>query len=458
MVKYGLIFITILFCSESWSQEPKYQPEKKYVYSSYSGLNSDPDLFNDISLNAYELLNTNIQFSKNEDLQKIVFTPFRLIPLDSIGENANNFLYNTKLNLAQKGGVSTIGVGFTWDNSLPNTKRGDRILKGMSSQVDTIKKETNKSIVTIIKKDIINAKSGKLKYVLSPQMIIFLNSTITRFEDNILGASLFPLERSDFINKPKHYKQNSKGDLTEVCICDSNEANRPVFENEIHGCTYEDFLYYQELYKKWNDATKNKLDNDFTNEYYQALLKNSIKLTLGGNYSYFGILGGDDVDLDNNMLNDNEYSVKQKNLSASLTYIANENWGFNTSLYFLNKRAAAEDGNDLQPYFGFSTSLGFKILNLNKDYKSTKEYKDSFFIPSIHSGFAFEYLECNAKDGEDCDGGILKTYSFTPFIEFKINPKNQFRIGLPLSKIEQLNENKNEIGPFFQWRLQLAGK
>ena len=217
-------------------------------------------------------------------------------------------------------------------------------------------------------------------------------------------------------------------------------------------------MYYQSKVATYNSNTKTKFDNELTNEYYKALITNSFKVTFGGNLSFYSILGSDDVDLDNNNLNDNEFSLQQRNLSLGFTHIVDEVWGYSLTGYFLQKRASAEAENDLEPYYGFSAAIGIRTWILDKNYKTSKDYLESLFVPSVHSGIALEYLDCNAGEDGDCADGILRTTSITPYIEFKINPKNQFRLGIPISQNDRLDSDKAEIGPFIQWRLQLSGK
>ncbi|MFP2995116.1 hypothetical protein ABN763_04365 [Spongiivirga sp. MCCC 1A20706] len=397
-----------------------------YLYSSYTGLNADTNIFNDVSLNSFELLSTNIQFSKDDDLQKVVIAPFQLNNISANETYADSFLRNTKLNLAQKNGISTLGLGFTWDNSMHNSKRGRRIGREVI-QANAIRSNEiiNKEFISVLKKDIESSKNSQGIYKLSEKMISYLNSIVQLLEAQPKAGFIPSKDKKDF---------------------------------DRDSLTIDDYLYYKDLYKKYSEKSKKILDRELALEYFKALQENSVKITFGGNLSYFNILRSDDVDLDNDNLNDNEFSLKQQNLSLGFTHIVNECWGYSITGYYLEKRAAAEAENDLQPYVGLSAAIGFRTWILDKNYKSSKNYLESLFVPSIHTGFAFEYLDCNADENGNCADGVLKTTSITPYIEFKMNPKNQFRLGIPISSNERLNADKAEVGPFIQWRLQLTGK
>ncbi|WP_431107364.1 hypothetical protein [Winogradskyella poriferorum] len=397
-----------------------------HLYSSYTGINADANIFNDVSLNSFELLSTNIQFSKDNDLQKVIFAPFQLKNITANETYWDSFLRNTKLNLAQKNSISTLGLGFTWDNSMHNSKRGRRIGREVI-EANAIRSNEiiNKEFAGILKEDIKLSGNSKGIYKLSDKMIAFLNSIVNLLE-----------------TQPK---------VGFIPFKDEKD-----FEDE--GLTLDDYLYYKDLYKIYSEKSKKILDRELALQYFKALQENSLKITFGGNLSFFSILGSDDVDLDNDNLNDNEYSLQQKNLSLGFTHIVNECWGYSATGYYLEKRAAAETDNDLQPYFGFSAAIGFRTWILDKNYKTSSSYLESLFVPSIHTGFALEHLKCNASENSDCADGILKTTSVTPYVEFKINPKNQFRIGIPISRNERIDSKSEEIGPFIQWRLQLSGK
>lgn len=397
-----------------------------HIYSSYTGLNADAIIFNDVSLNSFELLSTNIQFSKDDDLQKIVLAPFQLRNIKSNETHFDSFLRNTKINLAQKNSISTIGLGFTWDNSMHNTKRGRRIGREVIlANAIRSNKTINKEFADKIRKDIDSHKTSQGIYKLSDKMITMLTSIL-----NLLDT------------KPS------------VAFIPSKD--KVEFDKE--GLTLDDYLYFKDLYKNYIEKSKKILDRELTLEYFKALQENSVKITFGGNFSLYSILGSDDVDLDNDNLNDNEFSLQQRNLSLGFTHIVDEVWGYSLTGYYLQKRASAEAENDLEPYFGFSAAIGIRTWILDKNYKSSKDYLESLFVPSVHTGIALEYLDCNAGEDGDCADGILRTTSITPYVEFKINPKNQFRLGIPISQNDRLDSDKAEIGPFIQWRLQLSGK
>ncbi|WP_299123339.1 hypothetical protein [uncultured Tenacibaculum sp.] len=385
--------------------------KRAHLYNSYTGLNADTDLFNDISLNSFEAISTNIQFSKNNDLQKIVVVPMKL---RSPNYENYNFLFNTKLNLAQKGGITTFGIGFTFDNSIAESKRGIKIL-------EKINPNFNESYLN--KKRILDKK---LKKKLTEDLIKYKDTLLVNLIEKVLNK----------------LEENKDGFFLEDLFFD------PINDSQ-------KYTYYKNLKQSYDKSTKAFLDY-LSIDYYKKLMENSTKITFGGNISFFEILGGDKIDLDNDGLIDNAENIKQKNLSLGITRIESEKLGWSFTGYYLQKRSSPKSGEKFNDYYGFSAAVGQRIFILNKEYKKTKEYIEGLFISSIHAGLSFEYLKCNESIAK-CENGISKKSIITPYIELKISPKNQFRIGIPITNQKQLDNSQSLIGPFLQYRLNIAG-
>lgn len=347
MRKILLILPIIFFFSKAFCQEI---PQKGHIFNSIVGNNSEPVIYNAVNLNTYELLTTNIQVSKDDNLQKIVFAPFKLTDSEKIG-----FLRDTRINVAQKNGISTFGIGFGFDNSSPFSKRGTRILN--------------------------EAFNG------------------------------FPSQRP-------------KGD------------DEKDYEYEVYKSKY----YYS------MDSTYAKT--------YETLLKNSFRLTIGYNISLFEIIGGDKVDLDNDSVIDNYFITESNNLSLGITYIFSSKTAINLNGHYSSKMASQKENEKQVDYLGGSFSFAQRLFVLNKNYYKTQDYLKSLFVPSIVGGASIEYQKAVSNETY-AKNGITETLAITPYLEFKINPKNQFRIGVPIKKYEGIKKEES-FGPFIQWTLQIA--
>lgn len=347
MKKHLFILPIILFFSKGFCQEI---PKKGHIFNSIVGNNSEPVIYNAVNLNTYELLTTNIQVSKDDNLQKIVFAPFKLTNSEKVG-----FLRDTRINIAQKSGVSTFGIGLGFDNSSPYSKRGTKILNA--------------------------AFNG------------------------------FPSQRP-------------KGD------------NEKDYEYEIYKSKY----YYS-------------MDSTYAST-YEKLLRNSFKFTVGYNISLFEIIGGDKVDLDNDGIIDNYFVTESNNLSLGITYIFSSKTAINLNGQYSSKLASQKENEKKVDYLGGSFSFAQRLFVLNKNYHKTPDYLKTLFAPSIVGGTSIEYQKAVSNEAF-AKNGITETLAITPFLEFKINPKNQFRIGVPIKKYEGIKKEVS-FGPFIQWTLQIA--
>lgn len=344
MIRHAILFsiITAIFVHQTKAQT------KGHIFNSVVGNNSEPVLYNAYNLNTYELLTTNIQVRKVDNLQKIVLTPLKLSEKGSV-----SWFRETKLNLAQKDGISTIGIGLGFDNSSPYSKRGDGILSRVT--LGTIPTQ---------------------------------NPGETTYDYEIRKALVL-------------------------------KKNKLVYANA-----------------------------------YKEMLENSFKLTLGYNVSLFEIIGGDDVDLDQNSLIDNYHTTESHNYSAGLTYVFSLKSAVSATLHYSERLASPEEGKKIVDYVGGSISVAKRVLVLNKKYEDSDDYLSGLFVPSVVVGLSFEYQKAVSNE-EFAKDGITNSQAVTPFAEFKINPKNQFRIGIPIKKLTGIKD-ETSIGPFLQWTLQIA--
>lgn len=347
MRKVLLLLPIIVFFSKAFSQE---MPQKGHIFNSIVGNNSEPVIYKAVNLNTYELLTTNIQISKDDNLQKIVFAPFKLTNSDKAG-----FLRDTRINVAQNNGISIFGVGFGLDNSSPFSKRGTRVLNE--------------------------------------------------------AFNSFPSQRPRGDDE-KDYKYEA----------------------------YKSKYYYS-------------MDSTYA-ETYEKLLKNSVSVTVGYNISLFEIIGGDKIDSDNDGVIDNFFVTESNNLSLGITYIFSSKSAINVNGHYSSKLASQKEDEKLVDYLGGSLSFAQRVYILNKDYQKTQDYLKSLFIPSIVAGASIEYQKAVSNELY-AKNGITQTLAVTPYLEFKINPKNQFRLGVPIKKYEGIKK-KVALGPFIQWTLQIA--
>jgi len=182
--------------------------------------------------------------------------------------------------------------------------------------------------------------------------------------------------------------------------------------------------------------------------YKEALHSSALPVvTISYVSSYFKVLGGDDVDSDNNGKVDNAYNNKSTAWSLAVDWRLTDDHAL-ALLYSRSKeREKAEAGTPKVKYEGIGATWVYKLMTLNESgYKATADYKDSLFEPSINLGVAYEERECKSVN-TDCTNGVLKSRSITPFVDFKISKAAQFRIGVPFKKDENylLDNDTNSI-------------
>ncbi|MDC8004269.1 hypothetical protein POV27_09420 [Aureisphaera galaxeae] len=344
-----LIFVLLFFQQIIGQQFDR--PELSNIYSSVVGPNSEPVIFNDINLNTYELLSTNIQFSEKNNIQKIVFAPLKLI--NSSG--ALGFLEETRINIVQKNGITTFGLGFGYDSSSPFGKKADRLF------------------------------------------------------NNISFNSLRPKNAGEADHEYESFKSN----------------------------------FYKKQSRKYA-------------KFYEDLLKNSYKFTLAYNISLFEIIGGDEVDLDMDNIIDNANKVESHNYSVNFTYVFSSETAISISGHISDKFSNPKGDQERVLYIGGSLSIAHEIISLNKNYEDSKDYLTALFKPAILLGASFEYQEAK-ENKEFAKDGIIRKNVITPFLDFKITPKTQFRVGIPIQNFEGIKDEVS-FGPFVQWTLQIANK
>ncbi len=310
---------------------------KKNFFSNIVSSYSKAELFDDISFGSFDLLSANLKYSKENNLQKIAFVPFKLL-------NKSSVFNDSRLNFTQKDGISTLGYALGYDNTNPYNK----------------------------------SKKVRRAFLATPPL-------------------------------PSRRRQQ---------------------ENE----TKEDYEKYLEGYNSALDAVRT--------DFMQRLAKNSFSFNVGYNISLFEIIGGDKV-LNADSLIANQYVVKAHSFSTDFNYGINEDWGFNGGFSYIRKRQSAVEKQKMISYYGINFTVAWRAIRLQKEeqLKKDKDYLKSLFIPSIIVGCSFEYLKADG-DSAYYEKGIKHQSILTPFLDFKISPKSQFRLGVPIRKFESVNKNQ----------------
>ncbi|MFD2938545.1 hypothetical protein [Flavobacterium notoginsengisoli] len=338
--------------------------------SSFSMMSSSmpkPELFDEISFGGFDLISASLKYSKDNTLQKIVFSPFKLVKTD-INDTLDKLkisqiFIDSKINFAQKDGISTFGIALGFDSTNPFGPFRSRI--------------------------------------------------------------------------------KSKFDSMPIA-----EAEREQNEGETKA--------QYEQYK----AERQKIIDQQRINYFKDIAKNGVAFNIGYNVSFFEILGGDKVLNDEGIIT-NKYAVKAYSLSSDISYSLYYDLIFTGGVAYQRKRKSAEENQKLINYYGLNASVSFRAIKfLSEDEllnKSDQNYVKDFFIPSILIGVSFEYLKANG-DMLYYENDIKKQTITMPFLDFKISPTNQFRLGFPIKRYQSVSETQIGLGTFVQYNISLADK
>ncbi|MEM7083154.1 MAG: hypothetical protein AAF465_10500 [Pseudomonadota bacterium] len=181
--------------------------------------------------------------------------------------------------------------------------------------------------------------------------------------------------------------------------------------------------------------------------FVEELLNTKLPIvTLSYSGSFFPVIGEGNFDANNNNLNDNEHTLKSRNVSLAFDWRLSEKNQISLIYNHSDEKATAEEGQRAAQYNGFGITWATKIRKLSLDGpQQKKEFLESFFDPSINFGIAYEQKDCNSEPSI-CIDRIERTQAITPFIDFKLGKTKQFRIGVPYkrNKVSMLNEEIEE--------------
>ena len=191
--------------------------------------------------------------------------------------------------------------------------------------------------------------------------------------------------------------------------------------------------------------------------FYKTLATNAFIVSAAANVQTFGTIAGDAVDVDENGKIDNFYDKKGYDISMTVTYSASQATGVSASAHYGRKRLSAVEGQTLEVYPGYSLAFARRVKVLNPNYTRSDDYLKSLFIPSIVVGASFEWQRCRGT-AASCQDALQSQSALTPFVDLKISPTAQFRIGVPFQRTVTFGkESKVALAPAIQYVIQLAG-
>jgi hypothetical protein len=327
-------------------------PPVNPVLPSLTGTNAEQVIYREVSISTSDLLTGAIQFKEDAESAKAVFAPFKL------SQTYRPVLTDIGINIAQKKGVTTLGLGAGYSSKYPTSATAQKQL------------------------------AAKL-------------ATLKTFRSQTPGES---------------------------------------------ASEYE--MLYEAFYKD--------LWADIYHDFYSSLAKNLWVVSASWNRMIFG-LGGDPIDADEDDEVDNAHDSKGHDLAFTFTYTFSQATGITYSRHTGERRIDAKANSEMADYDGWSLSFVQRVKILNPNYKKSSDYLKSLFIPAILAGVSFESETCDGT-AASCQDRLIKREAYTPFVDFKIAPEAQFRIGVPIQKSTVFGgKSKTQLGASMQYVLQLKG-
>ena len=338
--------------------------------------------------------------------------------------NYRPVLSETRLSISQSNGITTMGIGATYDPASPRSSLGDRLW--------TAKAPTSKPAAG---------------YVMA-----------LRNAASALTAEIEPKQKQAAEAVQKGDKEKRDQLFREIVDLKVRaDALRAEADRALAVDTGQEARRIATFYRDLLEASRPVINGSFTT-------------------SLFSILGGSRQDADEDGLEDTAHKVRSRalTLSADLPfrrYIpaatdtatgresgASWRW-FQLSAAVTTEwqRGSQEEGTRFGRVFGFGLTGGGIVKILNRDFENTQDYKDSFFIPSISIGASFERRQCTSDDEALCPEKIDTQNALTPFVDVRITKAAQFRFGLPFKFTRKVGgDDQNDLGVVAVYAIQLG--
>jgi hypothetical protein len=193
---------------------------------------------------------------------------------------------------------------------------------------------------------------------------------------------------------------------------------------------------------------------------YEERAKKSFALNIGYNQEFFSVLSAKSENLpDFDSLN--YFGTKSNIFRLSSSFSLNTSqWVFSASANSMNMRKNAEKGQEKIPYFGYSLGINYRVFKFIRDPKKLREndnYKKSLFIPGVHLGLLFDYLNTDSKEYKFVKDKIIRRQQFSPTLDVLLTPAAQFRFSFPIIKDNTFDgTEKVTLGTTVTYALKLS--
>jgi hypothetical protein len=379
--------------------------------------NDFPTLLRHLEVRSNDLLEASL--SVEDRGAKLTYAPllFTLV-------NYRPVLSETRLSISQSNGITTMGIGATYDPASPRSALGERL---WAAKAPTSKPAAG--------------------YVMA-----------LRNAAAALAAELAPKQSEAAAAVQQGDKAARDRLFTEIAALKVRaDALRAEADRALAVDTGQEARRIATFYRDLLEASRPVINGSFTT-------------------SLFSILGGTRQDTDDDGLADTAHRVKGRALTLSAdvpfrryvpattaTATGHEtgpSWRWlqlSAAVTTEWQRGSQEEGTRFGRVFGVGVTGGGIVKILNRDFENTQDYKDSFFISSISVGAAFERRHCTSGDEGLCPDSIETQSALTPFVDVRVTKAAQFRFGVPLKFTRKVGgDSQDDLGLVAVYAIQLG--
>ena len=380
-----------------------------------------PSLLPDLKVDGYELLESSLTVEDKGG--KVSWAPLLLRPryVDALSE--------TRLQVSQRNDLTTLGAAVRYNPLSPRSGRGKRLWLEMNATPSREKQQLRQEILLALqmargKQADANAKVVP-EYAEAAKRVQLLADELSKLENESERPTLAAEHRAavrelaeleDVARAKRLERARASGDGLDLGLHEvaSLEAQLKTVEGEIESAFSRAVFAYSE-----------------------RLFQSKIPV-LGVSYNamFFSVLGGDESDADGDGLADQSERLASQTVAGTVDVRLGSRGQVSGLISYARERESAEAETKLKSSLGYGATVGYIIRILNPGYRSTSDYRNSFFIPSLVAGLALEGKTCREDDKSSCPNAVESELVLTPFLDFKISRTAQFRIGFPVRRRE----------------------
>lgn len=362
-----------------------------------------PAFFDQTEIGGYDRLEASL--SVEDKAAKITWAPFLLSP-------TYRFWSETRFQLAQKDDITTLGLALRANPLSPRSGRGGRLWESVNSELPNYPDE-----------------AGTLAFEIDQD-----STKLVQLEDSLRALQEELRKREDTLQRLRESGVDARTAAREDTL--SLRMKVETLENEVRALRVDMAIILANLSRARRQLTE--LDAGYKKKVGAVMLTyrenlasyRGIVPSLSYTISMFPVLAGSSLDDDGDGLNDATYLIKRHALALSADWKLSLSTQLSGVGTFSIERGTAERGSPINHLVGGGVSIGHRLLTLNRSgYRTSKEYKETLFIPGIVIGLASEVEVCVSEETE-CAKGITREVAITPFIDILVQKSTQFRIGL----------------------------